>query len=61
MGDDRKIKVYTVHKPDSSTVKHHTYSDLVTLIDKEFTHAAIGERFTITIGEMTEEEYENLP
>ncbi len=57
--NDKKIKVYAVTKPDYPG-NSCTYRDGATVIDGEFLGAEVGDSITVTLLEMTEDQFDNL-
>lgn len=58
--NDKKVKMFKVTRaeyPGNSC----TYGDLATVQDAEFGGAEIGEKITIELIEMTEDQRDNLP
>jgi len=58
--NDKLVRVYTVTRKDYPG-NSCTYRDAGTLIDGEFDGAEIGDSISITLGQMTEHQLENLP
>jgi len=59
--NDKKVRMFKVTRPDLGTNQSCTYGDLATIQDAEFDGAEIGDKITIELVEMTEDERENLP
>lgn len=53
--------MFKVLRPDLGTGQSCIYGDLSTVQDAEFDGADIGDKITIELIEMTEDERENLP
>jgi hypothetical protein len=64
MGDsgtnDTRVRAYRVTRADYPGTSC-TYRDAQTAIDAEFDGAEVGDKVTIEMIEMTEDEFDNLP
>ena len=59
--NEKKVRMFKVTRPDLGINRRCTYGDLATVQDAEFDGAEIGDKITIELIEMTEDERENLP
>ena len=58
--NDKKVKMFKVTRADYPG-KSCTYDDFATVQDAEFDGAEIGDKITIELIEMTEDQRDNLP
>ena len=58
--NDKKVRAYRVTRSDYPG-NNCTYRNVDTLIDGEFDGAEVGDKITIELVEMTEDQLESLP